>query len=192
VPAGEAVLTDAAELFTAWPAEPKPSDSPLDSFGAALSGYTLYFAQPQALASGSKLQVRGLEHYVVSGAEWHWPSSGVAGYVVQVARLNLPQTAVRQRATTGTDARNNQQASWATPSEVTYACLVYAPTTSEIRDNGDRVEVDLQVVLPPDADVTAKDRLVIDGTTYDVIGQPLKQYAPVAHLRASVRWVSNG
>lgn len=186
MPVGEAVLTDTEELFTAWPAEPKPSDSPLDPLGAALSGYTLYFAKLQTLLPGDKLSVRGVEHYVVSGAEWRWPSSGVAGYVVQVARLNLPQTVTVEPNDTWTDdSEGNAIRGTGTP--LTYPGLLYQPSPTEIEGSRTTESVTWQLLLPADAVITEHDRVTADGLDYEVDGLPYRVTSGVPHVEVRLK-----
>lgn len=179
MPVGETVLAGTLELVTAWPAEPKPPDSPLDPLGAALSGYALYFAQPQTFLPGEKLSVRGVEHYVVSGAEWRWPTSGVAGYVVQVARLELPQTVIVLTDGTWTeDAEGNPIRPAGTPT--TYPGLLYQQTASEVQADGRTVQtVQTKLALHAEAAIGPNDRVTVDGLDYEVDGEP---YRPMPSL----------
>lgn len=96
-------------------------------------------------------------------------------------------TATRQRAGTTTDRYGATVADWSNPAEATYPCrLVPAGTVERLADGRD-VQIDQPTVrLPHDADVTATDRLVVDGVTYEADGPPVRRSS---RIDAAVRLV---
>lgn len=85
------------------------------------------------------------------------------------------ETVTRLRAATAVDPYSGDPAEdWTIPTSVTFTrCLVWAGGSVEPR-SADRqaVEVDIRVALPAGADVTARDRLIVRGKTYQVVGEP--------------------
>ena len=76
----------------------------------------------------------------------------------------------------GEDAWGNTVEGWAEP--VTKKVYGWgAPQTSEPKLAGhDRDIVELELLVPPDFVCSARDRMVLDGVEYDVIGEP-EQYS---------------
>lgn len=71
------------------------------------------------------------------------------------------------------DSHGNVSEGWADP--ITYAVYGWAPleASSEPAESGrDAVVTTLQVLAPADVQVTPRDRVIVDGITYEVIGQP--------------------
>jgi hypothetical protein len=77
------------------------------------------------------------------------------------------------RAGTTTDSHNDGVPDWDTPSSTIISnCYVEQGTTDEQLINRDTVEILWTVYAPPGIDVLATDRIVFEGITYDIDGQP--------------------
>lgn len=71
------------DLTTLAPAEPRPSDEPVESLrNAVVSGFTLYFAEGTDVTAQDRMRVRGDEYHVL-GDPAAWMGAGI---VVQVGR----------------------------------------------------------------------------------------------------------
>lgn len=75
---------DELDMTTLAPAEPRPSDEPVqDARNAVTSGYTLYVAASEDVTAADRMRVRGVV-YDVLGDPADWLG---AGLVVQVGRV---------------------------------------------------------------------------------------------------------
>lgn len=92
----------------------------------------------------------------------------------------LTDTLTRQRATTSQDAYGNTVLDWSDPDELALPVHVSPPlikvrlgshAADEDMSGRDAVRYDLEAWLAVD-DVTALDRVVYGGLTYEVMGQP--------------------
>jgi hypothetical protein len=85
-------------------------------------------------------------------------------------------TAVRQRAVVGTDEYENDVLDWTAPDEIDLTDGTIQPVQASESEQPLRDVVGerwLVILSDPDADVTALDRIVWRGQTYDVDGAPL-------------------
>ena len=108
--------------------------------------------------------------------------------------MRLADTITRQRATAGTGPYGGGDLDWTTPTTATYAAEVYNPSSLEDLDTGDRVTTRLVVQTYPDADITARDRVVWKGDTYEIDSdvEKLSAHGTVRSLRFVILRVQGG
>lgn len=104
----------------------------------------------------------------------------------------LFQTVTRQRPTTVTDGYGNSIDSFISSATAIYKGRLDPGKQNEITTGRDTTVSDATLYLEPGADVTAYDRVVVDGTTYEVIGKPrpIPGARAVHHPEVDVRAIS--
>lgn len=108
-------------------------------------------------------------------------------------RTFYTDSVTRVRPQTTTDAHNPVAAvDWTlTPvSSTLTGCRFQPVSTSEDLRLREGVEVNARLLGPLDLDLTAQDRIVFDGLTYEVVGEPLNHRGPVgnvAHVEVLLR-----
>lgn len=91
---------------------------------------------------------------------------------------------MRLRPQTSTDPHNPVAAvDWSlAPVEATLTDCRFQPvSTSEDLRLREGVEVNARLMGPLDIDLTNQDRIVFDGLTYEVVGDPLKHRGPIGN-----------
>lgn len=70
--------------------------------------------------------------------------------------------------------------SWTDPTPTPYPkCAVYQNTTEEPTEDGrNSVRTATTVLLPANADITARDRVVVRGQTFEIDGDPFPWHSP--------------
>ncbi len=102
-------------------------------------------------------------------------------------------TVARLRPQTSSDAHNpDPTVDWSlTPTESSLTGCRFQPvSTSEDLDLRDGVEVNARLFGPLTLDLTEQDRVVFDGATYEVVGEPLRMRGPLgntAHTEVLLR-----
>lgn len=87
------------------------------------------------------------------------------------------ETIVRQRATATVSSYSNEATdiSWAAPDELSITGVAIEPVGTFESTTGEagreRVDFDLRLYLPYEADVRPLDRVVVRGVTYEVTGE---------------------
>lgn len=103
------------------------------------------------------------------------------------------QSGVRQRATTSTNARNDEVLSWANPATVTISNVRLQPLKAEeIRPGRTGQVVTHRLLAPYGSDILHADRWVQGGVTYEVDGDGLNHNSPsrvASHMEARLRRV---
>jgi len=91
---------------------------------------------------------------------------------------------------TGTDAYNVP--TFGDTDSTDYPCRLQETAAAEVSVGRDTVIADLLLFLPPDAVITAADRVTVDGVTYEVLGVPnaVQGGVGVHHIEAHVREVT--
>lgn len=91
---------------------------------------------------------------------------------------------------TGHDAYNNP--TFGETSRADYPCRIQETAATEIVIGRDTVVSDLILFLPPEAVISAVDRVVVDGVTYEVLGTPNPVWGGTGldHIEAHVRVVT--
>lgn len=87
------------------------------------------------------------------------------------------EVVTRLRATAAVDPYSGEATdeSWDVPSELDLYTLAPAeprPSSEPVQDARNAVVSGFTLYLPEDSDVTARDRMVVRGVTYDVLGDP--------------------
>lgn len=86
------------------------------------------------------------------------------------------ETVTRLRAGSSVDPYSTEASEdWSTPTEQDITTLAPAeprPSSEPVQDARNAVVSGFTLYLPADADVTAADRMVVRGNTYDVLGEP--------------------
>lgn len=86
---------------------------------------------------------------------------------------HLPHTVTILKASTSTDAYGNPSTDWDAAHEQHVAGWLQAGASSETHSNArDVVESSYRLFLRPGTDLSARDRVRIDGVTYRVDGEP--------------------
>jgi hypothetical protein len=87
----------------------------------------------------------------------------------------------------GTDPYNNPTEPETT--SVSYPCWLEQTATVEITQGRSTVLSDWLLVLPPEAVVDPTDRVVVDGRSFEVVGQPLSAASPrgTHHIECRLR-----
>lgn len=106
----------------------------------------------------------------------------------------LTQTCWILRATTVTSGFGTKAASKTWPTEGTESpCRLQLSGGTEDNDLRDVAIREGKVFLPPDADVTVKDRLVVDGSTFEILTvYPAQSPRGLHHYELTVRTFSGG
>lgn len=105
--------------------------------------------------------------------------------------MNLTDTVTRQRGTVSDGAHGEPVTDWTTPSTAVYRAEVQPLSTVEALAAQQRTETRWKAFLDYTADVLATDRIVWDGDTYEVDGEPerWKRRAVGHHLELFlIRW----
>lgn len=90
----------------------------------------------------------------------------------------LVRTAVIQTATTSTDRYNNTVLDWTSPTSTTTTAWVAQTATIENQDHRDATVDTVIATFPAGTAITAQNRVVIDGQTYEVDGKPNRAWTP--------------
>lgn len=108
--------------------------------------------------------------------------------------MRLSDSIVRQRGAPGSGPYGGGDTDWSNPAEATYAAEVYNPSSLEDLNTGDRVVTRLVAQTYPDADITALDRVVWRGNTYEITSdvEPLSMHGQVRSLRFVIQRVQGG
>lgn len=88
---------------------------------------------------------------------------------MSLARL-MTDTGTIVRAATATDRYNGTTLDWANATEVDTLCWLSEGGTQEVIDGRDTLVSDFKLYLPPEADITGRDRFRKDGVLYLVDG----------------------
>lgn len=81
-------------------------------------------------------------------------------------------------AGTRTDAYGDPQPNWATATEATVPGWLATSTSIETLDGRDATSTSLTLTVPAGTAVTARNRVRIDGRTYEVDGEPRSAWTP--------------
>lgn len=88
--------------------------------------------------------------------------------------IGLPFTAGHERWTPGEeDSHGNTTPAWLPPTAV--RCFWWVPTTTEPQSgpvNSDRAVADAVIVIESGIPVDPRDRFILDGRRYEVVGEP--------------------
>ena len=95
------------------------------------------------------------------------------------------------RAGTGTDRYGNAVLNWATATSSTMTGWLARDSEAKIEGDRDELQTTWTLRLPALTDITGYDRVVIDGTTYEVFGAPNHPWTPRGehHVRVPLRLV---
>lgn len=97
-------------------------------------------------------------------------------------RVNLSDTVTRQRGTVGEGSHGEPVIDWSTPVTAVYSAEVQPVSTAEALAAQQRTETRWKAFLPWGADVVATDRIVWDGDTFEVDGEPERwKFKAVGH-----------
>jgi hypothetical protein len=94
--------------------------------------------------------------------------------------------------TTTVNSYGDTQLSWTSPATVDTTGWLAQQSALENLDGRDAVITGLVVVLPAGTPITAVCRVVVDGRTYEVDGDPLSAWTPAGehHIEAKLRAVA--
>lgn len=110
-----------------------------------------------------------------------------------MTRSFYTQSGQRLRATTVTNARNDDVLSWANPSSVTISNVRLQPiSVEEIRETRTGEVVTHRLLCPVGSDILRNDRWVQSGVTYEVDGDGLTFTSPsgaAEHMEVRLRRV---
>lgn len=81
-------------------------------------------------------------------------------------------------AGTRTDAYGDTQPNWATATEIITSGWLAQQTSIEDRDGRNATSSTLVLFLPAETAITARSRVRIDGTVYELISEPLAAWTP--------------
>lgn len=100
------------------------------------------------------------------------------------------ETVTRLRATSSLDPYSNEQSSadWTTPDELTIDGCAFDPggSTEPVEVGRTSVETSPTVYAPTDADITAADRVIVRGRTWQVDGDPAQWVHPMTGWAAGL------
>jgi hypothetical protein len=105
--------------------------------------------------------------------------------------MNLHDTVTRQRGTASEGSHGEPVTDWTAPATAVYPAEVQPVSTAEALAAQQRTETRWKAFLPYYADVEPTDRIVWDGDTYEVDGEPerWKRRAVGHHLELFlIRW----
>ena len=95
--------------------------------------------------------------------------------------IKLPHLVTRLRATVTTDRKNVPSFDWSSPLELDLLAYVQPRSSSEtFNPEGTRVRSS-HVMFCLEQDVTAQDRIVWNGETFLVVGQPARHETPAGY-----------
>ena len=83
------------------------------------------------------------------------------------------ETVTIQVATAGTDDYNNPTLDWADPTETSVPGCLLAPRSTDDLDGGQAARFDATLYAPTGTTIGAQDRIVVRGTVYEVVGDPM-------------------
>ena len=106
--------------------------------------------------------------------------------------LLIQQATVVRRTAATADRYGNPTYTWA--DDETYPARLEQLSAEERIVTEDRQVIEWRVFLPASADLTAADRVRVDGTTFEVFGEPARPYGrrSVHHVEAELKVVSGG
>lgn len=95
------------------------------------------------------------------------------------------------RADETTDRYGNAVLDWSTPTETPTKGWMAQSSSTEDTDRRDAAVSTWTLVLGPDEDVTAADRVAVDGTVYELLGAPNVAWSRRGphHIEATLRLV---
>lgn len=95
-------------------------------------------------------------------------------------------------ASTRVDAYGDNQPKWDTAAESTTSGWLAQQSSIENRDGRNATSSSLVLYLPAGTVITARDRVRIDGTTYELVSEPLSAWTPRGehHLEVFVNLVT--
>lgn len=90
-----------------------------------------------------------------------------------------------------TDAYGDSQPDWTVAAEQTVPGWLAQQSSSENRDGRNGTTAGLSVTVPAGTPLSARDRVRVDGVTYEVIAQPVSAWTPRGehHIEAAVEVV---
>lgn len=97
--------------------------------------------------------------------------------------LPYGESVTRLRAGTSVDPYSGEGVEdWVNPASFTFdRCAVWpGGSTEPLSPDRQSVVSDIEVAFPPGADVTARDRLIVRGGTYQVDGEPFDWRSPLS------------
>lgn len=98
-----------------------------------------------------------------------------------------------ERAARATDEYGRDVPDWDDVQAIDATCWLQTPGGTETMEDRDEQRFDATAWFPPGTDLTGRDRVHIDGHTYEVIGPPARRHLPWSqvehHVRASLRRV---
>lgn len=108
-------------------------------------------------------------------------------------RSLLTQTVTVQTHTAGADDVFGNQAD-TFPSSRTYRARLEQTAEDEQVVDRDTLRTDWLLILPPEAQISGRDRVVADGVTFEVVGPPAVQRTPRGphHIEARLTVVDAG
>ena len=65
-------------------------------------------------------------------------------------------------------------------------CVVWPSTTTEVTGTQDTVTWDWVVLMPPESDVLATDKVTVRDITYDVVGEPSLYKSPLTGMQSGI------
>lgn len=96
-----------------------------------------------------------------------------------MTRSFYTDSVTRQRAAVTTDARNNDELDWTSPTTLSITgCRVQPISSTEVMENRYESDVHFRLLAPLGSDVTFLDRIVYGSTTYEVAGAPESHRSP--------------
>ena len=103
----------------------------------------------------------------------------------------LVRTVTRLRAPVTVDSHGNEVRNWSTATSVTMNGWLAQRIRDENNDNRDARISDWHLTVPTGSDITALDRVVIDGQTFELDGPPNTAWTPRGphHIECSLRVV---
>lgn len=78
---------------------------------------------------------------------------------------------VKRWVSSGFDSHNNPIEGWSTPEPVRVYGWEVPRTAEPLVTGHDRVTVDVSMFVPPGMDIAAHDRVILDGRTFEVVGE---------------------
>lgn len=104
----------------------------------------------------------------------------------------FPHTVTIHRPAAATDAYGDPSVDWNDSTSTTSAAWVQPRTSSEDNDNRAAISSGWMVFLPDGTDVHAADRVVWDGRTYEVDGEPAVLWNPSGphHVEAPLKRIT--
>lgn len=97
------------------------------------------------------------------------------------------QTVTRERGVPIDDGHGNETVDWSNPDQLVIArCTVQPGASQEVLAGRDATVIRYTVSAPPGVDVLATDRIVFNGATYDIDGEPGVWSSPTGALAHTI------